>query len=357
MSTVRALLPALGAGFAFTLGGPAETLAFGPQAGSVLTKTFTIGGEYELDQISLNVNGQDMSGMLGEIQVSLEQESRIEVTDTYTSVEDGRPRELLRSFEDLSGKMSMEVSPGGAEMPQFESSSPLEGKTVAFKWDAEKEEYELTFQDGEGEEDWLADLEEDMDLRIFLPSSEVEAGASWTVELERLQGVVMPGGNLHLEPEGMEVDEESMKMFEDLFGDLGQELGDLLEGECKCTYKGTQDDGGVRVAEIAIEVEVATTLDLAAFLDKGIRGVIEQQGAGDSVDFSIETADFGFDFDGSGTLLWNLAAGRMHSFQLNGDVTIDMDLAVRVEVEGESQAMDASLEMSGTLREEVATKE
>lgn len=357
MSTVRALLPALGAGFAFTLGGPGETLVFAPPAGSVLTKTFTIGGEYELDQISLNVNGQDMSGMLGEIQVSLAQESRIEITDTYTSVADGRPRELLRSFDELSAKMNMEVSPGGGEMPKFESSSPLEGKTVAFKWNADKEEYELSFHGGKGEEDWLADLEEDMDLRLFLPDSEVAVDASWTVELERLQSVVMPGGNLHLQPEGMEVDEESVKMFEDLFGDLGQELGDLLEGECKCTYKGTQDQDGLRLAEIAIEVEVATSIDLAPLLDKGIRSVIEQQGAGDSVDFSIETADLSFDFDGSGTLLWDLAAGRLHSFQLNGDVTVDMDFALRVEVQGESQALDASLEMSGSLREEVATKE
>jgi hypothetical protein len=357
MSTARALLPALGVGFAFTLPGAGEKLAFAPEEGSALSKTFVMGGQFELDELSLIVSGQDVGGMLGQIEVSMEQETRIEITDTYAKVADGRPLELVRSFDALSTRFNMSVSPAEVEMPEFESSSPLEGKSVAFKWNEEKQEYERSFRDGEGEEALLEDLLEDMDLRTFLPAGEVAPDGTWTVELAEIQSAFMPGGNLRFEPEGMEVDEEAMKMFEEIFGDFGADLGDLLEGECKCTFKGAREEGAARVAEIEIELEVAASLDLASLLEKAIRAAIEQQGVGESFDLSIDTADLNFDFEGSGTLLWDLGANRVHSLQIGGDVTIDMDFGVSVEVEGESQKVDASIGMSGSLRQDVTTAE
>ena len=359
LSTVRALLPALGVGFAFTLGGPGEgvKLAFAPAPGSSLTKTFSVGGEYELDELSLIVNGQDLADMLPAIEVSLEQTTRIEVTDAYEAVEDGRPTVLLRTFDALSATMLMEMSPAEVDVPNMESASPLEGKTIAFKWNAEKNEYERSFHEDEGEAELLEGLEEDMDLRVFLPPGEVKEGGSWTVELDELESIVMPGGDLRMRPEGVEMDEEAMKMFEHIFDNFGEEFGELLEGQCKCTFKGTQEEDGARLAEIAIEAEVAASVDLSEYLDKAIRAVIEQQGAGDAVKFSLDTADLNLDFEGSGTLLWDLGAGRVHSFQLGGDMTIGMDFAVGVEVEGESQGIDASMEMSGSLHQEVTTKE
>ena len=357
LSPIRALLPALGAGFAFTMAGTGEKLAFGPSPGSTLTKTFTHGGEYQLDQLTMVVNGQDLADMLPSIEMSLAQSTKIEVTDAYEAVEDGRPTLLLRTFDALSATVTMEMSPAEMDFPEMASASELEGKTVAFKWDPEKQEYGCSFHEEEGEDELLEGLEEDMDLRLFLPPSEVAENASWTVELDELQCVVMPGGNLQLVPEGVEVDDDALKMFEDMFGEFGQEFGDLLEGECKCTFKGTHEEKGARIGEIAIELEVATSLDLTEFLDKAIRAMIEQQGAGDMVKFSLDTADLNLDFDGSGTLHWNMTAGRLHSFQLGGDVTIGVDLAVGIEAEGESTGIDASMEMSGSLHQEVATRE
>ncbi len=357
MSTVRAFLPALGASFAFTLGGAGEKLLFQPQAGSSLTKSYTIAGEFALDEISLIVDGQDIGGMLGQIEVNAKQESRIEITDSYETVADGRPTELLRTFEALSGTMVMEMTPAQAEMPEVSSVSMLEGKTVAFRWNEEQQEYERSYHESSGDEELLEGLEEDMDLRVFLPTAEVSTDDTWSIELADLKSIAMPGGNLQMLPEDMEIDEEAMKTFGEIFNGFGETFSDLLEGSCTCTFKGTREEGGVRVAEIAIELEVATTLDLSEFLDKAFRAGIEQSGVGDKVNFTLDTADFNLDFEGTGTLLWNLAAGRMHSFQLAGDASMDIDLAVSVEAEGESHELDASLELVGSMREEVVTKE
>jgi len=194
-----------------------------------------------------------------------------------------------------------------------------------------------------------------MDLRAFLPHEEVGKDDSWSVDLGSLGTIAMPGGNLRLAPEGVDVDEESMKMFEELFAGFGEDLEDVLEGECKCTYKGMQGEGD-SLAEIEIEIEVATTLDMSGPLQKAIQKVIVEQG-GDIPDISLDTADLNLDFDGSGSLLWDMKAGRMHAFHLTGDVTIGIDLEVGIEAEGERHEMSASLEMSGSLTEEVETKE
>lgn len=360
MTTVSTLLSALGAGLAFTLGGSAEKPAFDPPAGSSLTKSFSIDGEFALDEISLIVEGQDVAGMLGEIQVSMEQHTTIEVTDTYETVAGGRPAVLLRTFDELAAEVNIAVTPA-IDIPEMASSSALEGKTVAFRWNPEKGEYELSFHEGEGEgeEELLEGLQEDMDLRLFLPPSEVAEGDSWTVALTELQRLVMPGGNLHMLPEGVDVEQgqEALEMFEEFFGDFGDELGDLFEGECTCTFKGAEEQGGVRLGEIAIELEVAANLDLSEFLDRVIRAAAAREGAEGQFDLSIDTADLNLDFEGNGTLLWNLSAGRMHSFQMSGDVTIGMDLAVSFEVEGSSQDVEASLELSGSMSQEIATKE
>lgn len=357
MSTVRSLLPALGAGMAFTLGGGGEKVAFQPSAGSTVSKTFTIGGDFALDELSMIVNGQDIGGMIGELSMSLKQETRYEITDTYKAVADGRPTELLRTFDALSSRMTMDVSPAPEEIPEFESASALEGKTVAFRWDDEKHEYARSFTEEGGDQALLEKLEEDMDLRVFLPEGETSENESWSVDLVKLESVVMPGGNLSLLPTNEEFDAEGAKIFEEIFDGFGEKLGDLLDGECNCTYKGAREEDGARLAEIAIELEVAATLDLSELIDKAIRAAIEENGAGEMIEFTLDSADLTMDFDGSGTLLWDLGAGRVHSFLLSGDTTFALDLSVGIEVEGEKQDMDAEVELSGSMRSELATKE
>jgi hypothetical protein len=357
MPTVRAILPAFGTGLALALGGHGEKVAFQPEPDSVLRKDFTTESELTLDALSLIVNGQDVGGMIGQVEVSVRQETRISVTDAYKAVAGGRPTELLRTFETLTSQMTMEVSPAPDEVPEFSGKSELEGKTVAFRWDEEEQQYERSFHEQEGDQALLDDLEEDMDLRVFLPHAEVSAGDTWSVELARLEPVAMPGGNLRLLPEDMDFDAQDLEVFEELFEELAGSLGELLEGECKCTYKGTREEGGVQSAEVAIELEIAVTLDLSAFLDKVIRTAIDESGAGEEVSFSIDTADLNLDFEGEGTLLWNLGAGRMQSFQITGDFNAGIDLALSVDVEDGSQEIDASLEFSGSLRQEVETGE
>jgi hypothetical protein len=265
---------------------------------------------------------------------------------------------LVRSFEALSSDTNIEVSPNpGMEMPSMAGSSELEGKAVRFKWNDEEGDYDRSFVDGEGDEALLEKLEEDMDLRVFLPQEEVAEEGTWTVELVNLDTILTPGGNLHLMPEDMEVDQDAMDRLTEIFEGFAAKYADQLEGECKCTYKGLREEGGANVAEIAIELEVAATLDLTEVFSEIIRASIEESGAGDQVQFSFDSADLSVDFEGSGTLLWNPSTGLPHSFQLSGDVTFGIDMALGIEAMGESQDVDASVELSGSVTHTVSSKQ
>jgi len=353
--SARLLLSALGANLLLA-GGNGERLRFAPEQGSSLSKIFTSEGEFALDEVSLIADGQDVGAMIGSFEVGMEMSTRIEVTDLYKVVAEGRPRELLRTFDGLESRVQMNVSQMDS-IPEIESESELAGKSVLFRWDEERGDYDLSFQESEGEASLLEGLFEDMDLRFLLPEEEVEAGGSWTVELAALEGLATPGGNLRMMPADAPADPEATAMMEGLMDSFGEKFGDQLEGKCVCTFKGVRTEGEAKLAEIQLEIDMATTLDLREFLQQAVQAGVAQAGGEIEFDFDISTAEMTADFEGTGTLLWNSVAGRLHSFSLQGDMSFGMDIDMSIDAMGESTSMEASMEMSGEWRQEVTAGE
>ncbi len=357
MRTARNLVLASGAGFFLTLSGPGEKVAFHPEAGSTLKKRFVEAADFTLDDLSLVVDGQDIGGMLGTLEVTFQQESKTEVTDMYEALGEGRPKKLARTFDVLASLVQLNASAEmGGQDQEIKASSELEGETVVFTWNEEKDAYDIAFQDGQGDADLLEHLSEDMDLRALLPQAEVSADESWKVDLQDLKALAMPGGNTGLVPQNADLDLENMDMFEEVFANFGQEFADLLDGDCTCTFRGIREEEGTRLAEIGVEVDVASSVDLTELLDQVIEKAVQVAG-GEAIDMSIETADLNLDFEGEGTLLWNLQAGHLHSFQISGDAKVAFDFSISVEAEGECHDMEASLEASGSISQEVETGE
>jgi len=329
--------------------------AFGPEAGSSLTKTFVYGGDFSLDDFSALVDGQDIAALLGSFEVTIELENTVTVTDTYVTSEDGRPAKLVRSFDSLEGVTAVEMAMDfGSEDQELQSSSELEGTTVVFEWNDEQEAFDVSFEDDEGDDDLLAGLVEDMDLRALLPPGEVSADDSWEVDLQALADIAFPGGDLKLLPEG--VDDEAFgdtDVIEEVFGDDYDEyISDLFEGTSTCTYKGTTDEG---FGEIQVAIELGSAADLSDMLAEILETVGEAVDEAPSI--SIEQADLNLDFEGEGVLLWDLAQGRLASFELTGDLILAIDIGVTVEMGADSQSAELSAEMSGSYACSVETEE
>lgn len=331
--------------------------AFRPEPGTSVSKTFTIETDFALDDFSVVVDGQDMGAVLGSLELTLQTTNTIEVTDTYVSTSGGRPTRLERTYDTLEGDASVGMSTEyGGEDQDVSSSSELEGVSVIFAWNEDEERYDVSFAEGEDhDQDLLEGLTEDMDLRVLLPPGDVSPDDTWEVELSKLTGLAVPGGNLKLLPEDMDSEDfGDVQIFENLFGqNFGEYLGELLEGSCVCTYKGVDEDTGL--AEILVAVKIGSAADLTDMLAEIVEALADQ--AGQDVPFDIDMADFELDFEGEGVLSWNQEAGRVESFELGGDMTVTADMGISADEDGQSHTAELSLETSGSYDYTVETEE
>ena len=159
-SAPAALLLVLAGPLATPLGGARDDVAFAPDAGTVLTKTFAAKSDFDLDDFTAIMDGQDFgSMMLGDLELTMGGETSVTVTDEYEGVEDGAPTRLQRSFDTIESDFSMSVSSGmGGDDQDMSSSSDLEGRTVVFE--REEDGYAVSFAEDNGDEELLEGLEE-----------------------------------------------------------------------------------------------------------------------------------------------------------------------------------------------------
>ncbi|MEW6073662.1 MAG: hypothetical protein AB1726_13850 [Planctomycetota bacterium] len=326
-----------------------DEVSFHPAEGATLTKTFTSKSEVSLDEMSLTQNGQPVE--FGGLEISTTSDQTIQVTDVYSALGDGRPAKLTRTFEKLAGATTISQSHEmmGDQDTDVTSKSELLDKVVVFSWDAEAGEFDVAFAPTSGgDETLLEGLEEDMDLRAFLPRGEVAVDDEWEIDPQDVRGLFAPGGSLKLEPENP----EELGMGSGPHPSLDQALGDM-EGTVSGTYRGTREEEGVKVAVIELTMEISSAKDLTDLM-KEMMGNIEAPG-GEEIDMRIGAFDMEFAFEGKGVLLWDVAAGLVHSLDLSGEVTQRIDMQMDMTVAGQELSMENAMTMSGTMTVAVAT--
>jgi hypothetical protein len=323
----------------------AEEVRFAPAEGSSLKKAFKIDLELELDELTMVANGADVSdGVPQDFMVTAE--LAMTVVDTYVELEEQKPLDLIRLYDSLSATWE---GPDGAG--EGEGLPELAGKRVRFQWEPDTETYAVSYHESEGSAEDLEGLGVDMDLRSVLPSEPVSAGDTWTIDPEKLVPLLFFGAEL----EGLSMD----------LGDDGSGVGPLIESEllpqlkellgelvADCTYAGSREVDGRTVGAIDLELGGEGTLDLEGL----ILGVIDVQVPdGMEVEVDVAEAVVGLALDGTGTLLWDLEAGHLHSFELTPELEITVDVALSVGAGGETQDFElgAVLQSSGAWAVEV----
>jgi len=282
------------------------SIAFKPQEGLTLSKTFQVETRLLFEDGKVWSGDEEPSTIEMDMQVLLQEE--VVVTDTYVAVTNNRPQELRRTFDTLRGS---ERSWGSLlEDSEEENTSELEGHTVLFEWNDEDKKYAVAFAEAEADEELLEGLEEDMDLRGYLPAGEVEEGDSWELDASDAKGLVTFGGDLVIWPD-MEEEDAVDKAFEGAFEDL--------DGTITCTYLGDKQVQGRSLAIIEIEIEG--------------KGFVEAEGDTGSVAATLQL---------DGHLEWYLDAGHFSSIELDGE----MECTISEKTEGVSVLFTMRSEMS-----------
>lgn len=319
----------------FALALPADEIQFHPKAASEATKKLTLELELKLDEFALSVNGEEMppDAMGGMQEQSLLVNLMIGVTDKYVETKEGKPTELLRTFDEV--KLSAEAGEQKNDVHELEE---IVGKTVRFKWNEDSQAYDRTFHESKGEDEELENLLADMDVMALLPEKKVSAGDTWEVSGEHLASVFLPGGLMGKSSKG-DNDETFQEVQDALKAELEPALKDF---KIQCKYKGSRDEGGVRVNEIAFTFDGQAKLDVSELMKK----ISEIQSGGQAPETDVD-AKVSLELKGEGTLLWDGAAGRMQAFDMQAEISASADISATVDQGGQSMEFKMTAASSG----------
>jgi hypothetical protein len=326
-----------------------DKLSFHPENGLSLKRNFSSKQEITLDDMSMSMNGQP-TPMPMEIDMNMNMSQTLEVVDVYKAVKDGRVEKLVRSFDTIESNGDFNLE-GGVPEPQekkISAKTELQGKKVQFAREAGENEFKKSYTDSDGDEKLLEGLEEDMDLRGLLPEKEVSDGDTWKVELDTIKRILMPGGQLGLKPEKDGSDSDMMGGMDDV-GDISQML-DELEGDATAEYKGSSEADGVKVGKVHLRFKIKSSKDMS---DKVREAMAKAPDRG--FEMEVDHMDVEVELEGEGDLLWNLAGGYAHSFEMSGKLKTTTDMGFKVNAQGKDMDIAQNMAMSGnyTLKAEI----
>jgi hypothetical protein len=186
-------------------------------------------------------------------------------------------------------------------------------------------------------------MREDLDLRGLLPAADaaVAPGSQWAIDLSSLQDVFAAGGDLPRVFVKGGMGFLAKPIAAGVAGPLSHVFGDSLQGEASATWKETREEDGVKLAVIAIRARVETRRDQTEYA----RSTQRTEELLDEI--SIVKATIDWKFDGEGTLLWNLDAGRFESLTLAGREEVTRDVAYGSGEEPKSRQL---LSLAGALQ-------
>ncbi len=341
-TTLLALFPAL---VAFTPA--AQRVAFGPESGTVLTKTFLVETSMSLDNMDMLVDG-DSPPVDMEMEMSSDATVGFSVTDQYIEVEGGQVLKLARTFEDLSlsNDASMSMAMIGEQDMSSSGESPLTGKTIVFTRDGDTGEVSTAFAEGsEDDDELLEDLFLEFDFTSLLPAEEVEEGVSWEVDPAKIVDVLAPGGNLKIDIE-VEGEAQGLNSGPDASTDLRAVLGDI-EGSVTATLTGFREAGDRQLAVIALAVDIESAKDLTEMSREMMSEMGDSLPEGASME--VESFDSELALEGEGELIWDVAGGHFDSFSLSVEMSNTIDSANSMNFSGIEMLQEMSLELGGTM--------
>jgi hypothetical protein len=275
----------------------APLLRFEAPAASRVRKEFELETDMRLLSQELRHDGELVPSPEGETppQARVESRERFVFVDEFGALSEGRPTHVVRNFEALEGlKRHTRTDEFGDHVDERAKSSVLTGRVVRFEWRAG--ELSRSYVGDAGDEESLAALEEDTDLRAVLPAGPVEPGSKWPVDVRVAATLLHPGGGLDL---AASQDSHAAR--------AGQaQLRANLAGELHATYWGVREREGRKFAVLELRGELRTNSETRD----------------EQPDIAI-TQRFALTRQVRGEVLWDLAAHRAHSASLEAELQLD----------------------------------
>jgi hypothetical protein len=323
--------------FASFASGPDE-VRYAPEKGIKVTRTCETSSEFELVSESVTVDGEEHLDPAKKSSGSLSIEEKIVVSDELVAVGSGRPEKLARTFDELHQQQTMSGSgPDGKVMEQTQKlTCDLAGKRVVFTWKSDDKRFDVrAAADQKLDAKLLDGLDEDMDLRAFLPDKPVAKGDSWDVKPAAFRAVLWPGGRLPFhDADKDEPDEIERVLNAAFYASLG--------GDAKVTYAGQREEVGVKVFVLHVKADLSRTGECVTSSE-----YTNEHGGAPGAKVKGE-----FTTQAEGDLLWSVEHAHLISLTLEGKAALTQ--GVSYEMGGQSVVQVRKF--SGTTRYSFAVK-
>lgn len=329
----------------------ARRIEFAPKPGTKSAKTFHLVHTLALQSMKLEIDGQQQSS-----QKQLDVSTRITLRahDEYRALDAGRPTLLARTFDEY--QMHSEFLDPGGNKPadKLDAASPLTGATVLFTWVPAEKAYGRCYELLEPSEEFLARVEEDFDLRGFLPTKAVKPGETWDVDTKHLAEFLAPCGDLPLRfskgGEGFSFRTLSLGVG----GPLQPVVTGPLEGKITARLRSidhvsaekTDGDaakgGDAELAHIEIEIQVKAHCDQTALAQRLVQPIELYDGQ------QMRKSELEWKLEGQGTITWDLSTGTCRAAEWHGAEEVASDIAF--EVQKPKSSVHTSIRLAGGLK-------
>ena len=311
--------------------GSVEQPRFAAREGSTVRKAF----EQHLKAESVAVRIYDAAidefvDVTPTIGMTIDMSGRIDVTDEYLAIADGRPERLRRTFDRIDAREDQEARyatgagrPENGQNHRKIQASELEGRSVLLTLGSGSNAYDAAFAGEGGDEALLDGLNEDMDYRFLLPPGKIAVGEEWSVDPKLCGAIVAPGGDLKLKEKGAASDPG---------WSIGREIRKNLEGKAKAVWKGVREEDGRRVGVVGVDLDLRSA------------------GESRAKDPKAGTIRFRMDLALAGELLWDLEAGRFAAFQVGGKLAYFMSNRKTHDVDGTPTESRNEIDFEGEAR-------
>jgi len=278
-------------------------LVFAPREGSSAAKQADFSIEFHTLSITIEEHSYGDMGM-----TPLGLRTSAKFADTYVKLAQGRPLELLRSFDTLSGKWDEPH-----QRQDIGGFYALSGCAVRYLGSPDTQAFDCTLEKGTAPGVRVGNLVEDMDLRGFLPAETVKYGAKWTARGQPVMDALFGATEFGFAGITAEHDLESTlhKFLLRPFRELGNKQ---IEFTCMLA---DDDSLAPALARIDLRQEDKVHLDITD-------AVAEYLSAQSDSEFRIDRFDLDWTVDGKGRLLWNTAENRFESFDFEAEVDLDV---------------------------------
>ncbi len=351
----------LGSSCLLALGWNTDLLEFHVAEGTSLTKSFRSTSTGRLEDMVLEVDGNDVGELLGDFEIESETTSLLVFTDEYQTVAPERVTRLARSFDGLESSTSFSFSSQfGGESQDVDVVSPLDGHEVVFLWDEDSGAYACSFaEEQDADEEDLRSLEFETDMRFLLPPDGVEEGDTWKVPLIGFTELLTPGGDLLWMPEEMpEMDMEAFEEFGDEIKKRAEQLiHESLKGEALCTYLGSKQIDGQHIGEFQVQMDLDLDLDLVPMVEEIMESIGDLIPMDVDLELDFETLSLALSIESEGHAAWNMGAGHFQSLTLETDMDFTIEVSMTGESDGQSHSVNMLMDMTSVMENEVQFSE